>query len=176
MTNKPAAIAAGYRGMTMACALGYLLTWTTCGTWLPGDRRGWVNRSRTHGEVVEPPAAPLEVFARQSLVESSFKMDRGMRQLVDEAIRAACLRRNVQLWALGVRSNHVHAVVTAPAFGPMDLIGLLKTYATYALRSLVPRKHYWTRYGSTRYLNNQASLDGAIRYVVNQDSSWNKQP
>ena len=26
--------------------LAYFLTWTTYGTWLPGDERGWVKRKR----------------------------------------------------------------------------------------------------------------------------------
>jgi hypothetical protein len=28
----------------MADPLAYFLTWTTYGTWLPGDERGWVER------------------------------------------------------------------------------------------------------------------------------------
>ena len=160
----------------MASALGYLLTWTTYGTWLPGDRRGWVDRHRTHGGVVEPPAAPLRVSAHQALAEPPFLMGTQMRRLVEQAIRTICDQRDVHVWALDVRSNHVHAVVIAPAFGPADLVGLMKTYATYALRGVARRKHYWTRYGSTRYLNTQASLEGAIRYVLNQDTSWDKAP
>jgi hypothetical protein len=30
----------------MADPLAYFLTWTTYGTWLPGDERGWCKRTK----------------------------------------------------------------------------------------------------------------------------------
>ncbi|MGC3972040.1 MAG: hypothetical protein QM775_33275 [Pirellulales bacterium] len=43
--------------------LAFFLTWTTYGTRLPGDERGWVKRG--HG--LQPANGPLEESARESL-------------------------------------------------------------------------------------------------------------
>ena len=49
-------------------ALAYHLTWTTYGTWLPGDARGWVK----WGEVgVKLPDPQQERDARRRMVESA---------------------------------------------------------------------------------------------------------
>jgi REP element-mobilizing transposase RayT len=151
--------------------LGYLLTWTSYGTWLPGDARGWVDRHRTHGDVMELPNAPLESHCRKILGQAPFVLDGRMRAVVAAAIRQICEHSQWYLHALGVRSNHVHVVVTAPDCGPAKVMGVLKVASSKALGSLVSRKRCWTSSGSRRYLRTQDSLEAAVRYVTSQDES-----
>jgi len=163
----------------MGEALAYLLTWTTYGTWLPGDARGWVDHHRRHGEVVEGPDESREARARQRLTESAVILDATLRRAVAKAIRATCAHQGWIVHALEVRSNHVHAVVAAGGAAPGEVMRVLKCYASRALNALQPlgpRKHWWTRDGSKRYVNTEESLHAAVRYVQNQDTSWRKGP
>jgi hypothetical protein len=49
--------------------LAYFLTWTTYGTWLPGDERGW---NRKGGPAPQPPNPLLVALARSRMKEPEF--------------------------------------------------------------------------------------------------------
>src|SRR5439155_7701773 len=51
--------------------LAYFLTWTTYGTWLPGDERGWVEKSGQFRE----PAPQRQQAARQRMTEPALTLD-----------------------------------------------------------------------------------------------------
>ena len=73
-------------------AIGYFLTWTTYGSWLPGDERGW-NRK---GETENLPANPLfEQMALASLDEDPFLLNQEGQQIVEETIRKHC---EIRVW------------------------------------------------------------------------------
>jgi REP element-mobilizing transposase RayT len=154
----------------MGEVLGYFLTWTTYGTWLPGDARGWVNRHPGDGEIIEPPKAALESHARGLMKESAAFLDAGMRSAVDGAIRRVCVEEGWGVERLAVRSNHVHIVVTAPDATPGKVMGVLKVGGTRALNALAggrTRRRWWTKDGSKRILDSEESLRSAVRYVMN---------
>ncbi|HEY1786180.1 MAG TPA: hypothetical protein VGG30_11545, partial [Pirellulales bacterium] len=96
-------------GITMPEPLGYLLTWSTYGTWLPGDERGWVKR----GEGVQLPDQPLELGSKARMTEGDYQLDQAGRQVVEQTIAAHCRVRCWILHAINCRSNHIHVVVTA---------------------------------------------------------------
>ena len=152
----------------MGALLGYLLTWTTYGTWLPGDERGWVDRQRTHGDVTEPPSVTLEAYSRQAMARAPFVMDTPMRIAVEDAIRRRCRDCQWLLHGLAVRTNHVHVVVTAAGQAPAKVMGVLKAAGTKALRNRSDQP-CWTASGSKRYLRTPESLAAAARYILNQD-------
>ena len=154
-------------------ALAYFLTWTTYGTWLPGDARGWGNRHRRHGEIIDGPSPVLEVKARSLMYEKSVVLNEQLRACAETAMREACSCRGWHIHALEIRSNHVHVVVSAPAHRPGQVMGTLKAYASRAMntKNRVPRS-WWTRQGSKHLLHNERSLHAAIRYVESQDISW----
>ena len=156
-------------------ALAYFLTWTTYGTWLPGDKRGWVNHARTHGEVIDEPHVVLEHRARNLMSEPEATLDTEARAIVEKALWQ-CLEANS--WhghAINARSNHVHAVVTAYDIPPGKVMGVMKAHATKALNAgFPPRKRWWTHDGSKHLLYTEESLRNAIRYVLGQDEAWRK--
>jgi REP element-mobilizing transposase RayT len=156
--------------------LGYFLTWTTYGTWLPGDHRGWVSRRHRTGNIIEESTPSLEAYSQKLLSESPAMLDTKMRAAADEAIRQTCQERTWWLHALSVRSNHVHVVLSARDADPGKTTGILKASATKSLNRLgrSDRKRWWTRGGSKRILNSQVALEAAIRYVLSQDVSWKK--
>jgi hypothetical protein len=90
--------------------LAYHLTWTTYGTWLPGDARGWV---RWGENGVKPPEPMREVQAKARLAETPVLLTDEQRALVEQTIRDHCRFRAWTLHAVHARSNHIHVVVTA---------------------------------------------------------------
>jgi REP element-mobilizing transposase RayT len=87
---------------------------------------------------------------------------------VDESVRATCAARGWVLHALNVRTNHVHAVVSAPCL-PEVVLRDVKAYATRSLREAgcwTGKRSPWSDGGSTRYLWTENALACAIVYVV----------
>jgi REP element-mobilizing transposase RayT len=147
--------------------LAYLITFRTYGTWLPGDARGTVDD--THNEFDTPmmPAIPgREREARRLMVAPPMILNMQQRVRVESAIRGVCTFRTWKMWEIAVQTNHVHVVVSAPS-KPDPILISFKSWATRALNDakLISRGHVWARGGSKRYLWDQTSLDGAIRYV-----------
>ena len=67
--------------------LAFLITWTTYGTWLPGDQCGW-NRK---GELETQLANPLrEETALAEMKEPLFRLTEDDRQIAEETIRIHC--------------------------------------------------------------------------------------
>ncbi len=148
--------------------LAYLITWTTYGTWLHGDERGSADRTspRTPGTPYLGPDRARASFERDELKSDPVLLTPPMRELINNIIREHCTFRGWSIHALNVRTNHVHAVVSAPV-PPEKAMGELKAWASRRLHEsgLLDNEKIWTRHGSTRYLNDEASVDGAIRYV-----------
>ena len=152
--------------------LGYFLTWTTYGTWLPGDERGWVRKS---GEFREPEP-PREQAAMRLMTEPSLTLNVQQRRIVEDTVAAHCRIRGWTLHAVNARTQHVHVVVTAPGRDPEDVMDQLKAWCTRKLkereRSLgtldAARDNWWTQRGSRRWLNDADSLAAAIQYVMEE--------
>jgi REP element-mobilizing transposase RayT len=152
--------------------LAYHLTWTTYGTWLPGDARGWVRR----GEAGVKPADPArEEWAREHMEESAVLLSAEQRDVVARTIRDHCRIRGWVLHAVNVRRNHVHVVVTCACDGRKardefkawssrrlsDLAGLTEPVAYKA-----GRRRWWTEGGDVRAINDERYLANAAEYVA----------
>ncbi len=147
--------------------VAYLITFRTYGTWLPGDGRGTVDD--THNEYDSPPIPKIpgrEREAQRRMVAPPMVLNPRQRRCVEHSIRGVCEHRGWKVWRIGVQSNHVHVVVSADS-KPEPMLNSFKSWSTRGLRDLklVAREHIWARDGSKRYLWDQASLEGAIRYV-----------
>jgi hypothetical protein len=153
----------------MPPVLAYFLTWTTYGTWLPGDPRGWVKYGEGGAGVPYRQGEPLRHRAAARLmVKGAVRFGDPERQVVSGNIAATCRAKGWTLLALSVRSNHVHIVLAAPNETPERVMTCLKAWASRALNDGGARQHWWTRHGSTRYISTPASLKRAIEYVNDQ--------
>ncbi len=153
--------------------LAYFLTWTTYGTWLPGDKRGWVAKP---GQFREPDAR-IEQIAKQRMTEEPLYLDPEERAIVEQTIREHCEIRHWYLHAVRCLTNHVHVVVTARVKPEiiMDQFKAwctrrLKAYAQNSATDRAQRSNWWTQRGSKRHLNDQSGLEGAILYVAEGQS------
>jgi REP element-mobilizing transposase RayT len=158
-----------YPGNTpMTDPLAYFLTWTTYGSWLPGDERGWVERP---GQF-RSSNPQLASTARLRLTEDPCVLDFDQRRLVEETITKHCELRGWYLHVVNCRTNHVHVVVTAPV-DPEIARDQFKSWCTRQLKThqavIAPshavRIKWWTERGSNRWLNDEESLAAAIQYV-----------
>ncbi|EAQ76914.1 transposase [Blastopirellula marina] len=141
--------------------LAYFLTWTTYGSWLPGDPRGWVQQCAG----VQSPDEMRQRAALRVMKEKEVRLDLVQRSIVEQAIRDHSQFRGWTLFAVNCRSNHVHVVVWAPQH-PREVLRQLKYWATRRLNEAGPsRNTWWSERGSGRYLNSDASRDAATIYV-----------
>jgi len=155
----------------MSSPLAYFLTWTTYGTWLPGDVRGWVSRDNSApGSDFNPPSPPLEQAAHKRMKFPELRLAPAQRRLVEQAIARVCRFRDWKFLAANCRTSHVHVVVSCGAVPPGPVLTQFEAYATRLLRERgdFNRRRVWTRGGSKRYVNTEGALAAAIDYVRNQ--------
>jgi REP element-mobilizing transposase RayT len=152
----------------MSAPHAYLLTWTTYGTWLPGDARGSVDDwHNVHGEEYAPADTRRRAANTARLSRPPFRMDDAARPVVRDAIIEHCAFRGWDLVSLNVRSNHVHVVVRSD-LTPTDTASKLKARATRLLRErgvVLRDRPVWTERSSGRYLWGEAAVKAAVRYV-----------
>ncbi len=149
-------------------AIAFFLTWTTYGTWLPGDVRGWVRR----GNSFQIPNKFIQADAETMMTEEKCLLTQDQRELVEQTIADHCIHRNWLLHAASCRSNHVHVVVTADR-KPEEVRNQFKAWCSRKLKesqdSRNPnepvREKWWTEKGSHRFIADEESLEVVITYV-----------
>jgi REP element-mobilizing transposase RayT len=95
-------------------------------------------------------------------------MNARQRDVVHDAIVGIATEKNWRLWAVHVRSNHVHVVITAER-EPRRLMSDLKARASRELTRAGfddPERRRWTRHGSTKHLFEWAQVQEKINYTL----------
>ncbi len=156
----------------MPAPLAYFLTWTTHGTWLHGDERGSIDKEHnTRGASYVAPNVELQARMRERMKDRTLVLAPDMRGIVERTIRDHCDFRQWELFALNVRSNHVHIVVRCELeVSPESAMSQFKAWSTRRLREggyVGKESKVWTEHGSTRWIDSQSSLASAIDYVMN---------
>jgi len=153
----------------MQYPIAYLITFTTYGTWLHGDKRGSVDKRRNvYGSEFVGRDLARNRKERAALKNSPFLLTQRQRKVVLRAILEVCENRGWVAHAVHVRANHVHIVVTGSA-KPEKMMTDFKAYGTRAIKKCVgsesAMERYWTQHGSTRYLWTKQALVSTISYV-----------
>ena len=151
--------------------LAYLITFRSYGAWLHGDERGSIDRF--HNSYKSPYIGPYPRWHRhntRALKGGVVILDAAQRKSVEQSIRANCEFRRWHLYALSVRTNHAHIVVSIGSQKPELALTAFKANATKQMRldgcwrqDSTP----WAEKGSRRYLWNEQSVARAIDYVLN---------
>ncbi len=152
--------------MTITEHRNYFITWTTYGTWLPGDARGW--KRKYFGE--QTPQPRLEDWCRRRLTAEPVFLNPIHREKVDQICRDHVAFRGWTLHAINVRSNHVHVLVTAD-ISPRRVRDQLKAWATRILRAppeMITVTKMWTRGGDCRTIEDDGGLQTVIHYINEQ--------
>jgi REP element-mobilizing transposase RayT len=158
----------------------WLLTWTTYGTWLPGDRRGFVSELRDEaGEKVlhnrpgtpcDKDLPPLHTYAAAIMTGDAVRLDVAQARAVADQLRETATHRGWQVLALAVMANHVHVLVGVPGDpDPEKLLGDFKAWATRRLNTGWGRRdRWWTQSGSRRKKQSSQAIRDAVLYVRDQ--------
>ena len=159
--------------------LAYFITWTSYGTWLPGDDRGWTKWH--HGDQLPQPL--LADWCREQMTDTPVYLDTLQRETVESVIDEHCAKREWILHAANCRTNHCHVVVTASGYGGEIVRDQFKAWGTTRLKErqrkqsdgIQVRENWWSRKGSVRHIDDIDSLEFAIRYTRDaQDNGGSK--
>lgn len=140
----------------------FLLTFTTYGSHLPGDPRGWCH----HARGVHPPDEGLFEHSQRIQRAKAVHLEHDARIVVLGAIVEVCAFRGWLLRAAHVRTEHVHLV--AGGDDPDRIIRDCKAYSTRALRMrglCGVDARVWARGGSTVPLRDERAVEDAARYT-----------
>jgi REP element-mobilizing transposase RayT len=161
----------------------WLLTWTTYGTWLPGDDRGFVsNIDRGDGKghrINQPGTEPASKLRGLTLMAQHSMKGPAVYLVLDQALalweqmQETATHRGWQLQAVAIMRNHVHLVVGVPGDPEPDtLLRDLKSYGSRRLNSNWTRPEsgtLWTESGSRRKLPSGEAVAAAVAYVRDQE-------
>ena len=163
--------------------IGWLITWTTYGSWLPGDPRGFVSAVRdadghrvihnVYGTEYDRNVPKLARFAVRRLRGRPIRLTQPQAEIVLHQMHQTIAYRGWQLHAAAVMATHVHVVVEVA--GDPDPAGILKSLKGYASRALNQKWQqpangtWWTESGSRRVLKSSDAIIAAAEYVRDQE-------
>lgn len=161
----------------------WLLTWTTYGNWLPGDRRGFVGQVRgadglptihnLPGTPYDADVPPLERAMRAAMLGPPIRLSSEHAAVVIEQFRETAKYRGWELLAVAVMANHVHLVVGVPGDPkPEQILHSFKSYASRALNQRWAKPvngTWWTESGSKRKLPHDDAVRAAVNHVGHQE-------
>jgi REP element-mobilizing transposase RayT len=149
--------------------LAFMITLRAHGTWLHGDPRGSVDRF--HNQYGTPRLTPnpsRRTFQRSLMKTPPVRLTAKRREAIYRGIRDTCKIRSWPLFALNVRSNHVHSVLKANC-SSRKARAALKANATRTMRESgcwESDRSPWSGGGSRRFIWTQEQLTEAIDYVL----------
>lgn len=150
-------------------AYAYLITFRTYGTWLHGDDRTSVDpKNNIFGQERIPPHKIRQEKMEALQALETVILDEQQKEVVLKTILKVCEYCGWRLFAVHVRTNHVHLVIEGE-HTPEFMMTKLKAYASRKLNELNPedkRIKYWSRHGSTRYIFAPEWIFFAVQYVV----------
>jgi REP element-mobilizing transposase RayT len=157
----------------------WFLTWTTYGTWLPGDARGFVSnveegpgpevRHNVPGTPYDRDMPGLRRSAQAALKCLPINLVLEQAQPLLQQFQETARYRGWMLLVVAIMRNHVHIVVGVPGDpDPSDLLGDLKAYGSRALNKTSGKPAsgtWWTESGSKRKLKSITAVTDVVQYV-----------
>jgi hypothetical protein len=141
----------------MPNTLGIMLTFTTYGTWLRGDARGWVADG-----LVYPPEPRLEDMDRQRLRYPPFRFSPEQRHQAGNAIGRTVAAMGGSVYALTVGSWHAHVVV---GYVNVPLAEIVKLVKEGVRIDMGYRRAIWSDGYDKRFCFDRRSLLARVEYV-----------
>jgi len=127
---------------------GYMLTWTTYGTWLQGDGRGYVKNGKILSE-----NKGLEKANRKKQKSESVILTAQEKQIISQVILTEADRIGHSIEALSVRTNHIHLVARPHPESIEKIAGRYKSLDTRALWENGRTGRIWTRGFDKRFFS-----------------------
>ena len=141
-----------------------MITWTTYGTWLQGDKRGYVKG----GRILRANERLRKANIRKQK-NRTVKLNRQEREIVRDAIEQEAEILGQKIYSVAVCSNHVHIVVNCIDETTGYVTGRYKKAASDTLRKRGFVGKVWTKGYDKRYCFNKESLRNKVDYVQKHD-------
>ena len=144
----------------MAKTVGYMITFTTYGTWLQGDAKGFVTDGEVRGENIA-----LKKSNIRNLTKAAVRLGRREKEIVKDAIIEAAKRFEQKILAIAAYSNHIH-IVCEYVDVPINVIaGYYKNAGRVALQKNGFEGKVWTSGFDRRFCFSDKELRARINYV-----------
>ena len=143
-----------------------MITWTMHGTWLQGDKRGYVK----DGKVLTANKG-LESANKVSQKSETVRLGPKHKKIVENTILTESERIGQKIFALSVFSNHVHLVMGIEAESIESAVSRYKNVATRELKKSGLSGKMWTRGFNKIFCFTQQQLDAKIQYVRNHTTN-----
>lgn len=140
--------------------IGFMATWTTYGSWLQGSKKGYVKNG-----TIRPASAELEESNKALLKHDEIRIPKNLRTIIKNAILKEAADIGQKVYAIAVRSNHVHIVVKSIGERCGYSVGRFKKAATKELRKSGYSDKVWTKGFDKRYCYSDQELEQRIQYV-----------
>ena len=144
----------------MSKIVGYMLTWTIYGSWLPGDERGYLEDGR-----ILPGNLKILERNRKRQKASTVKLNEAEKEIVHKTILSEAERIGHKIKALAVYTNHVHLVASPHSESIEDTVGRYKSLTTSALWQHGRKGRIWTKGYDKRFCFTEEDLTARIKYV-----------
>lgn len=140
--------------------IAYMVTWTTYGSWLQGDPRGYVK----DGKIM--PGNKQILLANKKLQKTEvIKLNSEQRAIVYQAILNEAKRIGQTIDAIAVCEHHVHIVARPCKESIPQIVSRYKNVAMFALYKNDQIGRIWTRGFDKRFCFNEGDLKHRIDYV-----------
>jgi REP element-mobilizing transposase RayT len=140
--------------------VGYMLTWTTYGSWLQGDERGYVKNGKVLA--VNVGLRQANMLAQKA---KTVKLNQKGQKIVRSAILSEAENLDQKIYAIAVHSNHVHIVLNPIARPISKILSHYKNATRLALEANGFVGKLWTKGYDKRYCFNEDELKSKIDYV-----------
>ncbi len=144
----------------MGKMLGYMLTWTTYGTWLQGDERGWVKDGERLGG-----NAGLKRSNEEGMSQSAVRLNSEQKAIVRRSLFEQAERLGQEVFALAVWSTHLHVVLEANEESIEKAAGYYKNATRKALHDQGLKGKVWTKGYDKKFCYDEGVLEQKIAYV-----------
>lgn len=158
-----------------------LITWTTYGTWLPGDERGFVSNrvtrfgtyERKRNALGELPFAgderTLAIARGEQKFETTFLTPQ-QAWWTAQSLAKLARERGWFIPRAAIMRQHIHVVVMhCPDDGPAVRRVLKGVTQADLCKKIGKAKRWWTLRGSNRYVKGAEAIEAAIQYVAEQE-------
>jgi len=148
----------------MSKLVGYMITWTTYGSWLQGDKRRYVKG----GKILEGDEK-IRQICEELQKGQTVKLKGNEKNIVRTAILNEAERIGQQVVAISVYSNHIHLVARPCNKSIERIVSMYKSAATRALRSFNRKGRIWTKSFDKRFCFSEEDFNKKIAYIQNHN-------
>ena len=155
----------------MRTTIAIMITATTYGTWMRGDRRGWIDKG-----VLKPQNETLEAHDRQRQQHEAFRFTKDQLLEIGAMMgKSLTERQRHKILALTIQTDHFHLLVGATFVDVPEIAKCAKEAVRYGLRLGRP---IWTKGYDKRYCFDLQTLESRINYIEahNTRMGWPAKP